>query len=112
MHLKQFIPHMLQFLSKLQQDGLLSDFHIYIMEQSDDGRKFNRGKLLNIGFDMAKKSKRGHDVFIFHDVDLLPDNDLVRNRKCLMVGGLRLFLALSYRILLFHLFFHTGGLVR
>ena len=76
MHLKQFIPHMIKFLTKLQTDGLVSDFHIYIMEQSEDGRKFNRGKLLNIGFDMAKKSKRGHDVFIFHDVDLLPDNDL------------------------------------
>jgi len=66
-HLKAFIPHMVQFLSKQKKDGLVSDFHIYIMEQSDDGRKFNRGKLLNIGFDMAKKSKRGHDVFIFHD---------------------------------------------
>lgn len=76
MHLKQFIPHMVKFLSKLQKDGLVSDFHIYIMEQSEDERKFNRGKLLNIGFDLAKKSKRGHDVFIFHDVDLLPDSDL------------------------------------
>jgi len=75
-HLKAFVPHMVQFLSKQQKEGLVSDFHVYIMEQSDDGRKFNRGKLLNIGFDMAKKSKRGHDVFIFHDVDLLPNDDL------------------------------------
>ena len=75
-HLKAFVPHMVQFLTKLKKDGLVSDFHIYIMNQSDDQRKFNRGKLLNIGFDMAKKSKRGHDVFIFHDVDLLPNDDL------------------------------------
>lgn len=75
-HLQAFVPHMIQFLTKLKKDGLVSDFHIYIMNQSDDGRKFNRGKLLNIGFDMAKKSKRGHDVFIFHDVDLLPNDDL------------------------------------
>ena len=75
-HLKAFVPHMVKFLTKLKQDGLVSDFHVYIMNQSDDGRKFNRGKLLNIGFDMAKKSKRGHDVFIFHDVDLLPNDDL------------------------------------
>jgi N-terminal region of glycosyl transferase group 7/WW domain/N-terminal domain of galactosyltransferase len=76
MHLKAFIPHMIKFLTKQQREGLISDFHIYIMEQSDDGRKFNRGKLLNIGFDMARKSKRNHDVFIFHDVDLLPNDDL------------------------------------
>lgn len=75
-HLKQFVPHMIQFLSRQKKEGLVSDFHIYIIEQSDDGRKFNRGKLLNIGFDVAKKSKRGHDVFLFHDVDLLPSDEL------------------------------------
>lgn len=78
-HLRQFVPHMNLFLSKLQQaGGLISDYHIYIIEQSDDGRKFNRGKLLNIGFDLARKSGRNHDVFIFHDVDLLPQDDLGR----------------------------------
>ena len=60
----------------------LVDYHIYIIEQSDDNRKFNRGKLLNIGFDIARKNKcRGgkvanYDIFIFHDVDLLPGDDL------------------------------------
>ena len=63
-HLDHFIPYMTAYLSKL---GVT--FHIFIIEQSNDGRKFNRGKLLNIGFDLAKHS---HDVFIFHDVDLLP----------------------------------------
>jgi len=75
-HLHRFVPHMIQFLSQLKKDGRVSDFHIYIIEQSDDQRKFNRGKLLNIGFDMARKSGRKHDVFIFHDVDLLPQDDL------------------------------------
>lgn len=75
-HLKKFIPHMVQFLSKTQHAKKVSDFHIYIVEQSSDGRKFNRGKLLNIGFDLAKKAKTKHDVFIFHDVDLLPQDDL------------------------------------
>lgn len=46
-----------------------STFHIFIIEQSMDGRKFNRGKLLNAGFDMARND---YDTFIFHDVDLLP----------------------------------------
>lgn len=77
-HLQQFIPHMIAFLSKCQADGLVSDYHIYIIEQSDDGLKFNRGKLLNIGFDLAaRKSGREHDVFIFHDVDLLPADSLL-----------------------------------
>lgn len=39
------------------------------MEQSHDGRKFNRGKLLNAGFDITRHD---FDVFVFHDVDLLP----------------------------------------
>ena len=74
-HLKQFIPHMHRFFGKAQ--GGLRDYGIYIVEQSDDGRKFNRGKLLNIGFDVAKRA--GHDVFIFHDVDLLPGQDLLES---------------------------------
>lgn len=28
-------------------------FKIFVIEQGDDGRKFNRGKVLNIGFDLA-----------------------------------------------------------
>lgn len=85
-----------QFLSKQLSKGTVVDFHIYIIEQSNDGRKFNRGKLLNIGFDIARKNKCrqknttngrigsndgsdevviDHDVFIFHDVDLLPTNE-------------------------------------
>ena len=80
-HLQKFIPHMVQFLGKLQQQGQVRDYHVYIVEQSDDGRKFNRGKLLNIGFDLARKTRAKnrqspHDVFIFHDVDLLPQADL------------------------------------
>lgn len=76
-HLKQFVPHMLDFLSRLQNQGCFLNYHIYIIEQSNDGRKFNRGKLLNIGFHAASHSKEQvHDVFIFHDVDLLPQDDL------------------------------------
>jgi hypothetical protein len=78
---------MTKFLGELQKQHQISDYHIYIIEQSDDGRKFNRGKLLNIGFDIARKRnfskqaqqrQRPHDVFIFHDVDLLPQADLGR----------------------------------
>ena len=79
-HLAQFLPHMQTFLEKLQQKQRIWNYHVYIIEQSDDKRKFNRGKLLNIGFDYAVKlgNQNGwnHDIFIFHDVDLLPGDDL------------------------------------
>mmetsp|Transcript_10130 Transcript_10130/g.24580 ORF Transcript_10130/g.24580 Transcript_10130/m.24580 type:complete len:391 (-) Transcript_10130:316-1488(-) len=88
-HLSKFVPHMIKFLGDLQtRERKIRDFHVYIVEQSDDGRKFNRGKLLNIGFDLARKRRNGsggggggggnkqHDVFLFHDVDLLPSKQL------------------------------------
>jgi len=50
-------------------------YRIYIVEQSIDGRKFNRGKLLNIGFDLAEKD--GCEMIVLHDVDLLPSPELL-----------------------------------
>jgi hypothetical protein len=50
-------------------------YKIFIMEQTQDGKKFNRGKLLNIGFKEALKE--GYDRFVLHDVDLLPSPDLL-----------------------------------
>jgi len=50
---------------------LISQLHIYIMEQEDDGRLFNRGLLLNAGFQVA--SRYDYDNFITHDVDMIPD---------------------------------------
>ena len=47
------------------------NYKIFVIEQSNDGRKFNRGQLLNIGFVLA--NAEGYTNFIFHDVDLLPD---------------------------------------
>lgn len=69
-HLNKFIERMTPFMQKA---GV--EFHIYIIEQSDDGRKFNRGKLLNIGFDRAMQEQ--YNTFIFHDVDLIPSDDLL-----------------------------------
>ena len=68
-HLDRFVPEMSSFLAATG-----SPFQIYIIEQSNDNRKFNRGKLLNIGFELAKAD--GCQVFVFHDVDLLPSPDL------------------------------------
>jgi hypothetical protein len=68
--LKKFIPFMTTFML----NGTLP-FKIYIIEQSSDERKFNRGKLLNVGFALALQDQCS--IFIFHDVDLLPSPDLL-----------------------------------
>lgn len=66
-HLKQFIPCMEKCLT--DQD---LDYTILIVEQ-EAGKPFNRGKLLNIGFDYTKGE---YDNYCFHDVDMLPvDSD-------------------------------------
>jgi hypothetical protein len=65
--LAKFLPYMCAFMQDQQ-------FSIYIVEQSRDGRKFNRGKLLNIGYVIARNEKC--DSMIFHDVDLLPSPEL------------------------------------
>jgi len=54
------------------------NFHIYIIEQSDDGELFNIGKLKNIGFDIATKDKKKYDHFIFTDIDMIPNYDLMQ----------------------------------
>lgn len=46
------------------------DWIVLVIEQSNDGQKFNRGALLNIGAKIAEKNEL--DYVIFHDVDLLP----------------------------------------
>jgi hypothetical protein len=53
--------HLSVFLQKQQ------DRHIIIVEQ-EQGKLFNRGKLLNIGFAQSL----AYDFFIFHDVDMIP----------------------------------------
>lgn len=57
-------------------------YHIFIIEQSQDGNPFNIGKLKNVGFDIVKdyeqKNRGVHFTnFIFTDIDMLPDDDLL-----------------------------------
>lgn len=82
-HLKKFIDYMGPFMQKaITQFSNNSIFHIFIVEQSPE-HKFNRGALLNLGF--IEASKQGYNVFIFHDVDLLPGDSIapyyVKNPK-------------------------------
>lgn len=51
------------------------DWEVLVVEQSQDGRKFNRGALLNVGTRIAEES--GFLYVIYHDVDLIPKTALV-----------------------------------
>ena len=64
--------HLLQFkreLTKYLNSKGYEDYVIIIVEQ-DDAKLFNRGMLLNIGFNEAKKQRC--DYVVFHDVDMIP----------------------------------------
>ncbi|XP_068229187.1 beta-1,4-N-acetylgalactosaminyltransferase bre-4-like [Palaemon carinicauda] len=67
-HLPVFFNHIHQILQKQQLD-----YSIYIVEQSANG-KFNRAMLMNVGALEALKLYE-YDCFIFHDLDLLPEDD-------------------------------------
>lgn len=67
-HLLLFLQHMHPFLRKQE-----IDYTIFIIEQKGEG-PFNRAMLMNVGFAEASKV-RDFDCFIFHDVDLLPEDD-------------------------------------
>lgn len=62
--LAQFIEHMATFLAGI-------DYHIFVIEQSQDDLPFNKGYLMNVGFNLAAGD---FDYFAFHDVDQLPTN--------------------------------------
>ena len=61
-HLEKFIPFMekCEFLNEI-------DYEILIVEQ-EEGKPFNRGKLLNVGAVESYKAS----YYCFHDVDMLP----------------------------------------
>jgi hypothetical protein len=63
-HLPVFIKHMKEYLKKQN-----IPFEIIIVNQ-DNGKQFNRGSLLNIGF--TKVKDLGCKYVVFHDVDMLP----------------------------------------
>jgi hypothetical protein len=52
------------------------NFHIYIIEQSNDGELFNIGKLKNIGFELASMDQK-FNHYVFSDIDTIPDYDLM-----------------------------------
>ena len=67
-HLKIFLHHMHPIFQRQ-----LIDYRIFVIEQTGK-EKFNRGALMNIGFLEANKVDN-FDCFVFHDVDLVPEDD-------------------------------------
>uniref|UniRef100_A0A7E4VAX9 Beta-1,4-N-acetylgalactosaminyltransferase n=1 Tax=Panagrellus redivivus TaxID=6233 RepID=A0A7E4VAX9_PANRE len=67
-HLRIFLHNLHGFLAKQQVD-----YGIFIVEQIAN-QTFNRAKLMNVGFAEAMKVY-DFQCFIFHDVDLLPEDD-------------------------------------
>ncbi|XP_078604205.1 beta-1,4-galactosyltransferase 2-like [Branchiostoma floridae x Branchiostoma japonicum] len=68
-HLKTFLSYIHPFL---QRQGRY--YGIYVIEQHGDEPLFCKGLLFNIGFNAALEDD-DYDCFIFHDVDLIPEED-------------------------------------
>ncbi|XP_068123462.1 beta-1,4-galactosyltransferase 1-like [Hyperolius riggenbachi] len=64
-HLEVWLYNMHPFLKKQR-----ADYGIYVVEQNGDA-KFNRAKLMNVGFAEAIKDY-DYNCFIFTDVDIIP----------------------------------------
>lgn len=65
--------HLQTILKKLPnkikgQNGASIEHHLYVIEQGNS-KVFNKGKLLNAGYDLTQHS---YDYVCFHDVDLIP----------------------------------------
>ncbi|XP_052810591.1 uncharacterized protein LOC128238574 isoform X2 [Mya arenaria] len=67
-HLKIFLNNIHPFLQRQQLD-----YGIYIVEMAAN-TTFNRALLMNIGY-MEALREYDYDCFIFHDVDLIPEDD-------------------------------------
>ena len=82
-------------------EELLGSRHrVVVVEQSDDGERFNRGKVLNVAYDLARKLHGPLDdvVVVLHDVDLLPRATLAPQYGCVAVQpGHALHLAHSWK---------------
>nr|CAB3224888.1 b4Gal-T beta-1,4-galactosyltransferase [Phallusia mammillata] len=67
-HLRQFLRAIHPVMKRQQ-----ADYRVFVIHQAGTGT-FNKAKLLNIGYREARKEGI-FDCFIFHDVDLLAEDD-------------------------------------
>ena len=61
--------HLRKFRESIESYLKDQDYELIVVEQNDD-LPFNRGKLLNIGFQQAIRNQC--DYVVFHDIDMLP----------------------------------------
>jgi len=61
--------HLRKFQQSIESYLKDQDYELIVVEQNDD-LPFNRGKLLNIGFQLALRKQC--DYVVFHDIDMLP----------------------------------------
>lgn len=92
-HLKLFLNNIHDFLQKQ-----LNDYQIFIVNQHGENQ-FNRAALFNVGFIEARKLHK-FDCFIFHDVDLLPED--LRNLYRCSDRPRHMFVSRLYSFLKFH----------
>jgi len=62
------------WLAKPQHRGL----NVLVVEQTVDGQKFNRGALLNAGYDFLTQHTPAIQSFVMHDVDIVFPEEFVR----------------------------------
>ncbi|MDP2434880.1 MAG: galactosyltransferase-related protein [archaeon] len=67
-HLKTFLGHIERVFANETLRLLYPSVHVFVVEQ-ESGLPFNRGKLLNAGYQLAEQAGSTH--FLFHDVDML-----------------------------------------
>ena len=49
-------------------------FSLFVLDQFDNATIFNKAKLYNSAFKEIQKLSVNFDCFVFHDVDMLPQN--------------------------------------
>eukprot|EP00971_Amphidinium_carterae_P283691 5632094-Amphidinium_carterae.1 len=59
--LDKLVGHLEAALERAIRMGRMADWHILVMEQSQDGRPFNRGALINAGFHYLDRSDKEFD---------------------------------------------------
>jgi hypothetical protein len=78
-NLNLFLTYMHQFLSSQQQNNI--SYGIYLVEPIKS-IQFNKALSMNIGFiEVNKQLLDSCNCFIFHDIDILPENELI-SYKC------------------------------
>lgn len=80
-HKRVFMQHMNEFLPKVvakarESYGYVLEPKVFIVTQSNDGYKFNRGAVLNAGFVEAMREGY-YKTLIMHDIDLIPQDSAI-----------------------------------